>query len=66
MPPSGGELSRYDRDGSSKQMQAMTIEHPVQINVKKGNTEFWYQGPDGSKATSNAFKLAKKMMKNDF
>ena len=45
------------------QMQVYPMEHPVQLAVKKGDVQFWYSGPDGSKSTSNAFKLAKKIVK---
>lgn len=50
-------------DSNNNQMQIYTMEHPVQIAVKNGDTQFWYSGPDGSKSTSNAFKLANKIVK---
>lgn len=57
---------RHGSYGGNNGMQVMTMQHPVQLAVKKGDTSFWYSGPDGSKATSNAFKLAKKIVKSDY
>lgn len=48
---------------NQNQMQIYPIEHPVQFAAKKGDVQFWYSGPDGSKSTSNALKLAKKIVK---
>lgn len=55
------KFSSYD--SNNNQMQIYPMEHPVQLAVKKGDVQFWYSGPDGSKSTSNAFKLAKKIVK---
>ena len=62
--PSPWEMTKFGSQGSNNnQMQIYPMEHPVQFKAKKGDVQFWYSGPDGSKSTSNALKLAKKILK---
>ena len=62
--PSPWEMTKFGSHGSNhNQMQIYPMEHPVEFAVKKGDVQFRYSGPDGSKSTSNALKLAKKIVK---
>ena len=59
--PSPWEMTKFG--SNQNQMQIYPMEHPVQFAAKKGDVQFWYSGPDGSKSTSNALKLVKKIVK---